>query len=70
MTEARVIDVIQLASPFDLPSGDYKGAWSGYRVLVTIFATTYELKVDVGVHGLAVPCIVKIRNGEITVRTK
>lgn len=67
---ANVVDLIQLASPFDVPNGDYKGAWTSYRVIVTVFATTYELKVDVGVRGLAVPCIVKVRNGEITVTAK
>lgn len=67
MIAARVIDVVQLASPWEIPNGKYKGKWTGHHVLVTIYATTYELQTDIGTRGRNQPCVVTVSSGTITV---
>jgi hypothetical protein len=54
----------------DIPSGRYKGLWSGRKVEAKMADdSTREFYTKDGVKGFNVPCKVTVLDGDITVET-
>lgn len=50
------------------PNGEYRGVWGGYVVTVTIGGREFRLHTEVGIRTPAAPCLVRVCDGEVTVR--
>lgn len=61
------IECVESVQPSQLPPGDYPGTWGGYEVDARIAGKTYRLKTSVGVRGIGVPCVVRVRPEGVTV---
>jgi len=53
-----------------VPDGEYLGTWSGYTVKFDTPCGTYEGKSTVGVRGMNVPCVVKVKCGQFKVTSR
>jgi hypothetical protein len=70
MSEATVKEITRVKSIKKLPDGEYKGLWGGNIVNAFIGKHFYQLKVSVGIRTFAAPCVVTVKDGKATVRTK
>lgn len=57
-----------------LPDGEYEGVWGGYVVTVNFSFGLGDLKIKMaasdGIRTVASPCVVTIKDGVATVKTK
>ena len=59
----------QIVAGKDLPDGVYEGTWGGHEVKVSIEGIEYNIETDIGVRTFGMPCVVRIKAGEITIDT-
>jgi hypothetical protein len=65
-TKIKSLDLI-IPTEGGVPDGDYQGLWSGYEVRVIINEQGYRLHTEDGIRGLNIPCVVRVRDGVISV---
>lgn len=67
MRETKAKSATEVVDFISLPDGNYPGSWGGYGVEFEVNNRKIHLSVENGVRTIAMPCMVHIRNGEITV---
>lgn len=65
MNEVKSIE--QVRSVKKLPDGKYKGTWGAYRVTFGIGKKQYRMEMKDGIRTTAAPCIVTVKNGQVSV---
>lgn len=66
----KVLSVVTCVPIRNLPNGDYAGTWGGYEVEVTIGDVDYIMKTKGGIRTISAPCVVRVKDGVVTVETK
>lgn len=69
MIESEVFSITEVVEESSLPDGEHGGVWSGGLVKLKVNGHYYELGVK-SIRSMGSPCVVTVKDGKATVRTK
>jgi len=66
-TQLRRVEKLELNA---IPNGHYKGTWGGYMAHFSANGIQYEAQTKDGIRTPSAACVVRVKDGTITVEVK